>query len=170
MKSKIVPIVFLIVLILACSNGKRTDELLSYPLNDLTGVIDQSHVTFDKDVSSDGKGSLRIVTTVPAAIALFEVHNINIDNARLLYQARVKVQNVIGQVYLEMWCHFPEKGEFFSRGQATLMSGTADWTSQEAPFFLQQGEKPDYVKLNLVINGHGTAWIDDIKLIKAPLK
>lgn len=26
------------------------------------------------------------------------------------------------------------------------------------------------VKLNLVINGKGTSWIDDIRLVKAPLR
>jgi hypothetical protein len=36
-------------------------------------------------------------------------------------------------------------------------------------FFLKKGEKPDYIKLNLVIEGKGTAWIDDIGLFKTPL-
>jgi hypothetical protein len=34
----------------------------------------------------------------------------------------------------------------------------------------QKGQKPDKVVLNLVINGTGTVWIDDIVLSKAPLK
>lgn len=37
------------------------------------------------------------------------------------------------------------------------------------PFFLQKGENPDNVKLNLVIEGKGTVWIDDIHLYKGPL-
>jgi len=36
--------------------------------------------------------------------------------------------------------------------------------------FFKKGENPDNVTLNLVINGKGTVWIDDIHLIKAPLK
>jgi hypothetical protein len=40
----------------------------------------------------------------------------------------------------------------------------------ETPFFLKRGEKPDNVKLNVVINGTGTVWIDDVKLLKGPLQ
>jgi hypothetical protein len=68
-----------------------------------------------------------------------------------------------------MWCYFPGKGEFFSRGLQTALTGSSDWTTQETFFFLKKGENPDNVKLNLVINGKGTAWIDDIHLLKGPL-
>jgi hypothetical protein len=44
-----------------------------------------------------------------------------------------------------------------------------DWVTQETPFFLKPGENPDNVKLNLVIEGKGTVWIDDISLVKGPL-
>jgi len=52
----------------------------------------------------------------------------------------------------------------------TPLTGTTDWTTEETPFFLRKGENPDNVKLNLVINGKGTAWIDDIRLLKGPLQ
>jgi len=86
---------------------------------------------------------------------------------RLIYQAKVRTENVEGQVYLEMWCHFTGVGDFFSRGLMTTLTGTNDWTTVQTPFFLKKGENPDNVKLNLVINGKGTAWIDDIRLLKA---
>ena len=52
---------------------------------------------------------------------------------------------------------------------ADPLSGTTDWTTRETPFFLQKGENPDNVRMNLVINGKGTVWIDDIRLLMAPL-
>lgn len=170
MKLKATLFICILIFIAGCSGFKKSGEVANFPLDDLEGVIDQSHITFDKGISADGKGSLRIDATEPVTVPLFEVRNIDFDNARLLYQAKVRVDGVIGQVYLEMLCHFGDKGEFFSRGQATLLSGTTDWTSQETPFSFQKGETPDYVKLNLVINGTGAAWIDDIKLIRAPLE
>ncbi|MCZ6549959.1 MAG: hypothetical protein V3R69_01565 [candidate division NC10 bacterium] len=100
---------------------------------------------------------------------LFEVGDLTVENARLIYQAKVRTAGVDGQVYLEMWCHFPGKGEFFSRGLETPLTGTTEWTTEETSFFLKKGQKPDYIKLNLVINGTGTAWIDDIRLLKGPL-
>jgi hypothetical protein len=98
------------------------------------------------------------------------VRDIGVETARLVYRAKVRTEGVTGKVFLEMWCHFPGKGEFFSRGLQTPLTGTIDWTTEETPFFLQKGEKPDYVKLNLVIDGKGTAWIDDVRLLKGPLQ
>jgi len=156
---------------LCCARAsQRVVELKHFPLNSLEGIITQSGVEIDKDVSSDGKGSLKITASEPTTVRLFEVRDIEVENARLIFQARVRTDGVTGQVFLEMWCHFPGKGELFSRGLQTPLTGTSDWTTEETPFFLKAGEKPDYVKLNLVINGKGAAWIDDIHLLKGPLQ
>ena len=144
-------------------------ELKRFPLVDAEGVITKGGIQIDKQITSDGNGSLRIETTEPTTIRIFETGDIDVENARLIYKAQVRTENVEGQVYLEMWCCFPGKGEFFSRGLMTPLTGTTDWTTQETPFFLKKGQNPDNVKLNLVINGKGTAWIDDIRLIKGAI-
>jgi len=154
---------------ISCSkSSQRVLELKRFPVDSLAEIITQSGVQLDKEISSDGNGSLKITAAEPTAVRLFEVRDIDIDNARLIYQAKVRTEGVKGQVYLEMWAHFPGRGEFFSRGLQTPLTGTTNWTAEEIPFFLKKGEKPDFVKLNLVINGKGTAWIDDIRLLKAP--
>ena len=150
-------------------------EFKRYPLDSTEGILTQSGVTIDKKISSDGNGSLRIEATETTTIRLFETGDIDIEDARLIYQARVRTENVEGQVYLEMWCRFSSIGfpgiaESFSKGLANSLSGTTDWTTQEIPFLLQKGENPDNVKLNLVIEGKGTVWIDDIRLVKGRLK
>jgi hypothetical protein len=160
-----------IVIITACSKpSQQVIEIKSFPLDTLEGIITQSGVQLDKEVSSDGNGSLRIEAKEPTVVRLFEVGDIDVEDARLIYQARVRTEGVEGQVYLEMWCHFPGKGEFFSRGLQIPLTGSTDWTTEETPFFLKKGENPDNVKLNLVINGKGSVWIDDIRLLKGPLK
>jgi hypothetical protein len=68
-----------------------------------------------------------------------------------------------------MWCSFPGKGEFYSRALQSPLTGTTEWTSQQTPFFLNAGENPDNVKLNLIVGGKGTVWIDDVKLTQGPL-
>jgi hypothetical protein len=163
--------VMLIFIATGCSKPPQpVTELKRFPIDNLEGVITQSGVRIDKEVSSDGNGSLRITATEPTVVRLFELGDIDVEDARLIYQAKVRTEGVEGQVYLEMWCHFPGKGEFFSRGLQTPLTGTTNWTTEETPFFLKKGENPDNVKLNLVINGKGTAWIDDIRLLKAPLQ
>ncbi len=145
-------------------------ELRYYPVDSMEGIITQSGVEIDEQVSSDGGGSLRITATEPTVVRLFETGDLDIENASLIYRARVRTENVDGKVYLEMWCSFPGEGEFFSRGLQTPLTGTTDWTTEQIPFFLKKGGNPDNVKLNLVIDGTGTAWIDDIKLLKGSLK
>jgi hypothetical protein len=80
----------------------------------------------------------------------------------------VKTEGVSGNVFLEMWCDFGDKGEYFSRGLQSVITGTEGWKTLETVFFLKKGENPDNVKLNVAIDGKGIVWVDDLKLIKRP--
>ena len=134
--------VVMIFSVSGCSKpSPQAAEMKRFPIDSMDGIITRSGVEFDKEISSDGKGSLRITATEPTVVRLFEIGDIDIENARLIYQAKVRTENVEGQVFLEMWCHFPGKGEFFSRGLQTPLSGTTQWTTEETPFFLKKGEK-----------------------------
>jgi hypothetical protein len=136
----------------------------------MDGVLTQVGVVLDTVVSSDGKGSLKMSVTQPVVIKLFEVRGVDIENARLVYRAHVKTENIVGKTYLEMWCVFPGLGEYFSRSLQSPVVGTTDWSTLETPFFLQKGQKPELVRLNMVIDGQGTVWIDDITLLKGTLE
>jgi hypothetical protein len=162
--------ILLAVWLAGCGNeAPGALDLRTYPLDDASGVLTRSGVDPDKEITADGGGSLRLTAAEPTTFRLFETGDIDVENARLIYQAKLKTADVDGEVYLEMWCHFPGKGEYFSRALHAPLSGTVDWTTQETPFFLKKGENPDNVKLNLVINGRGTAWIDDMRLIRGSL-
>jgi hypothetical protein len=52
----------------------------------------------------------------------------------------------------------------------SIIKGKSDWQTLQTPFVFQKGQQPDKVTLNLVVNGIGTVWIDDIILLKEPLK
>jgi hypothetical protein len=162
----------MVFLISACDQkaSKEVAGLPHFPLDDMQGIITQSGVQIDKQTSADGNGSLRVTATGPTVVRLFEIGEIDIENARFVYQAKVRTEDVEGKVFLEMWCHFIGKGEFFSRGLQNPLTGTTDWTTEEIFFYLKEGENPDSVKLNLVVDGKGTAWIDDVRLLKRPLK
>lgn len=163
-------IVFIFTAIGCTKPSTQVVELKKLPVDSMEGIITQSGVEIDKAVSSDGNGSLKIIANEPTVVRLFEAGDIDVQNARLTYQAKIRTDNIDGKVYLEMWCNFPGKGEFFSRGLQTPLTGTTNWTTEETPFFLKKGENPDNIKLNLVIDGKGTAWIDDIRLMKGPLQ
>ena len=150
------------------SNKNDVAQLRHYPLDSTDGIITRSNISLDKNISSDRNGSLRVTTSEPVTVRLLECGDIDVENARLIYRARLRTEDVKGQAYLEMWCHFPGRGEFFSRGLHSPLSGSTEWTTQEIPFFLKKDENPDDIKLNLVINGTGTVWIDDIRVLKGP--
>ena len=100
---------------------------------------------------------------------LFEVENPGVEQCVVTYRAKLKTEGLTEQAYLEMWCRFPGKGEFFSRGLAHTVTGSNDWASYETPFLLKKGEKPDLIKLNLVFKGAGKVWVKDVELLKSPL-
>ena len=144
-------------------------ELKRFPLDNTEGIITQSGIQIDNQISSDGNGSLRIEATEPTTIRLFETGDIDIENARLIYQARLRTENIEGgRVYLEMRCHIVGQGEF--PGVVRPLTESTDWTTTETWFLLEYGKNPDNVKLNLIIDGNkGIVWIDDIRLLKGPL-
>ncbi|MBD3402431.1 hypothetical protein GF420_06025 [candidate division GN15 bacterium] len=158
------------LLLIGCNSGDDSaTELRQIPLNGIAEVIDSVLVEYDAEHSADGVGSIRVETGEPIRVRLAEVGGIDIEDARLIYQASLRSSELQGTAYLEMWCQFAGKGEYFSRGLDNPVTGTSDWSIHQTPFFLKSGENPDSVKLNLVVEGAGTVWIDDIRLQRARL-
>jgi len=152
------------------NSSRKTTELARFPLNDISGIISRSNVQIDKGISSDGKGSLRVTSTGFQVVRLFETGDLDVENCRLIYQAKVRTEDFDGQVFLGMECHFADKGDFLALDVNNPLTGTTQWSSEEVVFYLKEGENPDNVRLHFIVNGKGTAWIDDIKLLKAPLQ
>lgn len=157
----------LILFAIGCTAQKpvaQVVELKAYPMDSMDGVITKSGAEVDPS------GSIKFSITEPTVIRLAETGDLDVESATVIYKARVRTENLQGKAYLEMLCSFPGKGEFFSRGLDMPLTGTVDWTTLETPFFLNKGENPDNIKLNIVVEGSGIVWVDDVKVIKGPLK
>jgi hypothetical protein len=164
-------LVLTVLIVSGCPKPSNTvTEVKHYPIENLEGLITRTDIVIDKDITSDGNGSLRLTTSQPTTIRLYETGDIDVENATLIYQAKVRTKDIQGKVYLEMWCQFSGKGEFFSRDLSSPLTGTTDWSSEETRFFLKKGENPDNVKINLVVEGVGTVWIDDVHLFRGQLQ
>ena len=150
------------------SANSSASEVWGSKVDGLDGILDLDKVAFDKEQSGDGRGSLRIEAVSPGVVRLYKTGDIDVENARLVYRARLRSQGLKGTAYLEMWCVFNGM-QYFSRGLNNRLMGDRDWETNEIPFFLRSGENPDDVWLNLVIEGQGTVWIDDIQLLVRPL-
>jgi hypothetical protein len=150
----------------SCSIPTKSTELRHLPIDDLNGIITQSGIQLDKAVSSDGNGSIKIEAAGPVSIQLYNIEDIHVEDTQLIYEAKIKSEGLSGQAYLEMWCVFKDKGEFFSQGFNSAIAGTKDWQTIKTVFLLRKNEMPDQIKLYVVVNGVGIVWIDDIHLLK----
>lgn len=145
----------------------QADELRKLSLDDASSL--GTTVSTDLTTKQEGNGSIRISTVWPTTICLGEVQDLNVENARLIYRARVKSETLEGTAFLEMWCQVGG-GRYFSRGMNSVVSGTMDWKTLQTPFLLQPGQNAKKATLNIVINGKGTVWVDDVHLVKEALK
>ena len=120
------------------------------------------------DLAVEGDGWVVNVKD-PQTVRLFEVGGLELEQCLLTYRAHMKTEALSGRAFLEMWCRFPGRGEFFSKGIHQAVSGTTDWASYEVPFLLKKGQKPDLIKLNLVVEGQGRVWLKAVELLRTPL-
>ena len=160
---RVAPVALVLGLLGFASCKGRAPETILYtnPLDSLEQSLTKSGVTIEQ-------GALRVDASGPVTIALAEVRPEAAEQVSLFYRAKLRSQDLKGQAFLEMWCVVPGQGEFFSRALDRPLSGTSDWVSQQTPFFLDSGERAELVKLNLVVTGPGTVWIDDLSLAQAP--
>jgi hypothetical protein len=120
-------------------------------------------------VERDGE-AWRVAAGRAMTVHLYEIADPGVERCLLAYRARLRSENLAARGYLEMWCRFPGRGEYFSKGLQQPVSGTTGWASYETPFLLKAGQRPDLIKLNLALEGAGTVWISDIELLQTPLR
>ena len=159
------PILILFVSLLICTPS-WAGELKKLSLDDASSI--GLKVQTDSVIKVEGKGSVKITTLWPTTVCLGEVTSLNIENATLIYTARVRSE-LEGAAFLEMWAHVGG-GNYFSKGMNNPIRGKSDWKTIQTPFIFQKGQRPDKLTLNVIINGKGTLWIDDIVLSQEPLK
>ena len=156
----------IVAVALLVQTSAQAQELKKLSLDDasLIGLTIQT----DASVKTEGKASVKITTAWPTIVCLGEVTGLAVEDAKLVFKAKVKTA-LEGDAFLEMWAHVGG-GQYFSKGMNDPAKGKSDWKTIQTPFMLQKGQKLDKVTLNIVINGKGTVWVDDIVLSKEPLK
>jgi len=144
------------------------DVLTQLGLDDASSATPR--IETDTNIKVEGTGSIKITTQWPTTICLGDVSGLDVENAVLIYSARVRTQlEEPGTAYLELWAHV-DGGQYFSKGLQDALGPNADWSTVQAPFVFQKGQRPDKVTLNVVVNGKGSVWVDDVVLSKELLK
>jgi hypothetical protein len=151
---------------LVVSAPANAQELKKLSLDDASSI--GLNIVSDATVKVEGRASVKITTLWPTTVCLAEVTGLNVDEAKLVFTAKAKTE-LEGGAFLEMWVQVGG-GQYFSKGMNDPVTGKSDWKTIQTPFMLQKGQQPEKVTLNVVINGKGTIWIDDMVLSKEPLK
>lgn len=151
-------------------------NMIRYPVDNMDGLVTQTGVEIDGEITADGNGSLAVETDSPLTVELYRVRDIDLDNTRVVYKARLKTQDLAGSddmkgiAYLEMKATFPDGEELVARGPRIPPSGTTDWGPGDAILYIDKGESPREIELNMVVDGTGKVWVDDIVLEYRPLR
>ena len=150
--------------------GESAVELAHFPLaeNDLPAGRD---ATFDAEISQDGGGSLRVEADGGGRLRLYELDDVGPIEERLVYTGFLRSRDLDGSAFLELWCRPAAGDPAFVRGLPTGVSGSSEWTPQVIGF-----TNPDLcsgrvsVELNVVIQGTGTVWVDNLRLWSVPVE
>ncbi|MCZ6685313.1 MAG: hypothetical protein O6849_04950 [Candidatus Dadabacteria bacterium] len=157
------------------SLAQEESELI-FSISNVEEIITRSGVEIDRDISSDGNGSLLINTKEPITVELFELDDKDFGNQRLTYKAQMRSENLQateemrGISYLELIAKFPDGQKLISRGPRVPLSGTTEWRPVETILYLDKGNSPERVKLNLIVEGEGKVWVDSVILESIPLR
>src|SRR5438067_1843652 len=141
----------------AASAASAAEPIRTFQLTD--PVVDTERVQVDGDAWRIEAGEqpflARLLHRQGQSIRMFEIPEPGRDGCLLIYRAQMRTEDVRGRAYLEMWCRFPNRREYFSKGLGfdQVVTGTAGWTACETPFVLQPAERPDLVRLNVVMEG-----------------
>jgi hypothetical protein len=122
--------------------------------------------TLSPEFKPQGDNTWFVETTTGGTFRLFEIEEPGVEDCTVIYRAMLKPEGLAGRAYLEMWCRLPGRGEFFSKGLDQAVTGSNDWVSCETPFSLKNGEKPELIRLNLVVEGAGRVGIRNVEVRK----
>ncbi|MFA9407531.1 MAG: hypothetical protein ACERKJ_01690 [Candidatus Dadabacteria bacterium] len=169
-------LLFFIVTMTGYQSLAQEEKKLSFPISNVQEIITQSGVVIDTEITTDNNGSLLINTDKAIKIELFEIDKEDFKNKRLTYKAQIRSEDLTGTEdlrgisYIELIASFPDEEELISRGPRVPVSGTTDWRPAETVLYIDKGNAPEYVKLNLIVEGQGKVWLDAVKLEAIPLR
>lgn len=85
----------------------------------------------------------------------------------LNYSLRTKTMNFEGQAFLELAIRFKGTTTLYRRGFNSKVVNNSDWQTLRVAYPIRPSEKPEIAYLNVIVEGRGTIWFDDIKMTGA---
>jgi hypothetical protein len=119
--------------------------------------------------SSDLQLEIKSATSRPSTTTVLTIDRPPIKGPRYRLSGRLRYESVEGAGYLEMWNHFPDGGQYFSRtladqGPMMKLQGTSGWRSFVLPFDATGAPPPTRLVVNVVLPGRGTVYLGPLEL------
>jgi hypothetical protein len=107
-------------------------------------------------------------TGAPVTVAIIEPPGIK--GQRYAVTGQVRYEGVEGTGYLEMWSHFANGGQYFSRtladvGPMMKLQGTSGWRQFTLPFDATGAPPPTRLVFNVVLPGRGVVYLGPLQLV-----
>ncbi|MDN5278031.1 MAG: hypothetical protein PWR01_1996 [Clostridiales bacterium] len=125
-------------------------------------------VVLDSATKVEGENSLKIVAVAPCRVTVGRFSGTDFDNFTLKTTAKIKAELETGVVVLETLVK-SKGGFYFSRAMDQQIGPKTQWQKVFTRFFFKEKERPDEIFVNLIIEGNGTVWVDDINIEKEKL-
>ena len=163
---------FLFISIVGC--GKKKPLIYNFQVNSLNRVISKFNLKLDDEVSYDGLGSIRVDSKDTTTAYIFVLYDIPVKRAKLTWEAYCKSEDLKGKAFLEMGVQISKKYrkelESYLHQSKDFLRGTTNWQKIKVEFLVLENLKVDVVQLNLIIEGEGTVWIDQVRLTVLPIR
>ncbi len=156
---------FLVTVMTGCSISLWAVDLGYFPSHDLKQV--KTLVTVDPTVTVDGNGSLKVHAIHNAQTTIADQKDLRVEHGETLWCIlKVKCEAVAQRAYLEMWCEIGEGKRAFSKGPDQTLQGDSDWKEIRLPMMVTGDFPVNRALVNIVIEGPGTVWVDQITFEK----
>jgi len=163
---------FLLISIVGC--GKKKPLIYNFPVNSLNRVISKFNLKLDNEVSYDGLSSIRVDSKDTTTAYIFVLYDIPVKRAKLTWEAYCKSEDLKGKAFLEMGVQISKKYrkelESYLHQSKDFLRGTTNWQKIKVEFLVLENLKVDVVQLNLIIEGEGTVWIDQVRFTVLPIR
>jgi hypothetical protein len=106
----------------------------------------------------------------PSSVTVLTIERPQIAGPRYKLTGRLRHDNVEGTGYLEMWSHFPDGGQYFSRtlgdrGPMMKLEATTGWRSFVLPFDATGASSPpSRLVINVILPGRGAVYLGTLEL------
>lgn len=141
-------------------------DLGTFSCDSLTQV--KTLVSVDKNVKAGGEGAIKVEAAQGAMVTIADQKNLAIKKDNTLWCIlKVKCSGVKQRAYFEMWCDVGNGQRAFSKGLDQPLQGDTDWREIHLPMMVNGDFLVNRALVNVVVEGPGTVWVDQIKFAKA---